>query len=152
MDKKVLYASIGIVLTVLISASVFIISKSKSKEIILTIDKVFFAYSSFIIDLGYSPETIKDLHSNQKNIAKWKGPYISQKTLDNYSEGEIQIIHASNIPTKKCSLDYLANCYTWIKVTNFSSSDYNEIKDSINKKANPFFANENLYFKVSVVE
>lgn len=152
MEKKVLYGIIAGVLTILIVAAAFVISKTKNKDIILTIDKVFFAYSSFIIDLGYSPATIEDLYKNQKNIAKWKGPYISKTTLKNYSDGEIQLVQASNIPTKKCALDYISNCYNWIKVTNFNSSDYNQIKTEINERAETFFANDNVYFKVSVVE
>ena len=152
MNKKVLYVSVAAALLILISGVLFIFSKTKSKDLILTIDKVFYAYSSFVIDLGYSPSSIEDLYENKANIAKWKGPYISKTSLKNYDNGQLDIIHASSIPTKKCSLDYLSNCYTWLKVKDFSTSDFNEIKEAVNKNAEIFFANNNVYFKISNVE
>jgi|TARA_Y100001960_G_C14726855_1_gene855402 hypothetical protein len=152
MNKKVLYASTAAVLLVLVCGVFFIFSKSKSKDLILTIDKVFYAYSSFVIDLGYSPSSIEDLYENKANIAKWKGPYISKTSLNQYDNGQLDIIHASAIPTKKCSLDYLSNCYTWLKVKDFSTSDFDEIKEAVNKNAEIFYANNNVYFKITNVE
>lgn len=150
-DKKNLLVITTIIAAIIIAAF-FILNKSKNKELILTIDKVYLAYSSYVVDLGHSPESIDDLLVNQKNIAKWNGPYISKTLFDTHKKEEISIIKASNIPTKPCSIDYLSNCYNWIKVSNLTSSDFTKIKETINKNSKIFFANDNLYFKLSVVE
>ena len=151
-NKKVLYSIVATAVLVVILGVGFIMSKTKGKNLALTINKVYLAYSSYLIDLGTAPESIKDLYENQKNVAKWNGPYISKAILNNYTDGDIQLIHASNIPTKACSLDYISYCYKWIKITNLSSSDFSKIKSETSNENNMFFANDSLYFKLSIAE
>ncbi|HAG52834.1 MAG TPA: hypothetical protein DCL21_03510 [Alphaproteobacteria bacterium] len=151
-NKKVLYGAIGGFILVMFLAIVFVMSKTKGKELMLTINKLYFAYSSYIVDLGTAPETVSDLYQNTKNIAKWNGPYISKATLENYSDGNIEITEATSIPTKSCPLDYISNCYKWIKITNLSSADFGKIKSEANYKTEMFFAENNLFFRLSIVE
>tara|TARA_Y100001960_G_scaffold334048_1_gene444167 strand:- start:4455 stop:4919 length:465 start_codon:yes stop_codon:yes gene_type:complete len=151
-NKKILFAVIGLIATVFILGAGFVLSKTKSKDMILTINKLYFAYSSYVVDLGHSPKSMDDLLKNQNNVAKWDGPYISKTILDNYDQGKINIVQASNIPTKACSLDYITYCYNWLKFSNLTSADFSQLKENINPKANMFFAEDNLYFRLSTVE
>lgn len=151
-DKKYLFAVIGLVAAIIIFGMGFVLSKTKSKELISTINKLYFAYSSYIVDLGHSPQSINDLIKNQNNIARWNGPYISPTILKSYTKGEITLVQASSIPTKNCSFDYLTYCYNWLKVSNLTSADFNKIKETINPKSKIFFAENNLFFQLSSVE
>ena len=151
-NKKVLYGVVGGFVLVIFLAIVFVMSKTKGKELMLTINKLYFAYSSYVVDLGKAPETIADLYQNTQNIAKWNGPYISKAILDSYSDGNIEFMEATAIPTKSCPLDYISNCYKWIKITNLSSADFNKIKSEANPKTDMFFAENNLFFRLSIVE
>lgn len=151
-DKKILFAIIGVAVVLIISAIAFVFSKTKSKEMVQIINKIYYAYSSYVLDLGHSPANIAELYSNQNNVAKWNGPYVSKTSLEDYDENTLQIIQASSIPTKNCSLDNLNYCYKWIKVSGLSNNDFKKIKESLNLKANVFFAENNMYFKLSSVE
>lgn len=151
-NKKTLLMVIGFVAVAITLAIVYTLTTSKNKNLMLTVNKVYLAYSSYLIDMGKSPESIQELYSNTQNVAKWNGPYISKAILDDYSKGSINIVQASSIPTKPCSLDYISYCYKWIKVTNVNSSEYSSIKSEVNSKSEPFFAENNLFFKITSVE
>lgn len=153
MNKKVLYIGISALAIIIIMGSgYFIFGKTKNKSLLLIVDKIYSAYGDFIHDVGYSPNSIKDLYSSNGNDARWKGPYISDKIVSEYKEGNIDIIKASLIPTKTCSLDSIINCYTWIVVDNANDSSFAQAKEEVKNSANIFYANNKLYFKITQAE
>lgn len=151
-DKKILLTSSILAIIIIIVAISFVFGKTKNRELIQTINKIYYAYSSYILDLGHSPKNIADLYTNQNNIAKWNGPYISKNMLQGYDQNSLQIVQASNIPTKKCSLDSLSYCYNWIKISGLNTNTFNKIKENIPPQADVFYAQNNIFFKLSSVE
>lgn len=153
MNKKIIYISLQILtLLIVIFAGYFIFGKTKNKNLLMILDKVYIAYNDFVTDMGFSPTNIKDLYNNSTQNVQWAGPYISDKLLAEYSEGEIDIVRASHIPTKQCSLDSIVNCYSWIKVSNVSNNTYAQITQTLNTNTEIFYANDNLFFKITQVE
>lgn len=153
INKKYIYIGLQVsVLLILVILGFSLFGQTKNKSLLMIIDKVYVAYSDFIKDAGYSPSNIEELYTNNKNDVRWSGPYITEQLLKDYKDGEIAIIQASNIPTKECPLESIINCYSWIKVTNISNGDYSQIKESINPNSDIFFADNQLFFKITNIE
>jgi len=153
MNKKIIYISLQLItLAVVIFAGYILFGKTKNRDLLKTIDKVYLAYSDFTTDLGYPPSSMQDLYQNTTNNVSWSGPYISSKMIAEYSEGQISLLKASHIPTKSCSLDSIVNCYMWISISNISNATQSQIKQDLNSNIDTFYAENVLFFKITQAE
>lgn len=152
MKKNLIYILIAVVVIAILTGGYIFFKQAKSKDLTQTIDKIFLGYSSYIIDMGTSPESLEQLSKNTQKSVRWKGPYLSESIISDYKKGKIKLIKATNIPTKTCGIDTLTNCFVWIAVDGFSSSDFSQIKLDLNKKTPLFFADKKLFFMVTRVE
>ncbi|MCP4356337.1 MAG: hypothetical protein GY793_12090 [Proteobacteria bacterium] len=153
MNKKLLYTGLTILtLIIVIITGYSLFGRSQNKGMLLIIDKIYIAYGKFIKDNGTSPTGINEFYENTSNSSTWAGPYISKKIVDEYKNGKMDIIKASLIPTKKCSFESTMNCYTWILADNVSQAVFEQTKKMMPNSGNLFYADNKLYFKVTLAE